>query len=119
MAGQFVHSHLPAYGLGHRDPRRPHVTAGIGSGLPVFVGELGGTRTYDGDRIYTALAREGDLLVRAYTGVERGGETDRSYLKGSRSGVGSRSYSGDRQHGSPGRGYSGDRQYDDEERDGP
>jgi len=31
-----IYEHAPAIGLGHRDPRRPHVTGGIGAGIGVW-----------------------------------------------------------------------------------
>ena len=37
MAAHFTYPHLPASGLGTRDPRRPYVTGGVGSGVPTFV----------------------------------------------------------------------------------
>lgn len=37
MSAHFIYKHLPASGLGHRNVRRPHVTGGIGTGVPVIV----------------------------------------------------------------------------------
>lgn len=34
--GHFSYNHLPAIGIGHRDPRRPHVTGGLGGGVGVW-----------------------------------------------------------------------------------
>lgn len=31
-----IYDSLPAIGIGHRDPRRPHVTGGIGGGVGVW-----------------------------------------------------------------------------------
>jgi hypothetical protein len=36
-----LYPHLPAQGLGHRDPRRPHVTGGVGAGVVVLVDQEG------------------------------------------------------------------------------
>jgi len=46
----FVYKHLPAGGLGHRDPRRPHVAGGLGAGTWVwkllqYSQSVGGTRS--------------------------------------------------------------------------
>ena len=111
----FSYPHLPAQGLGHRDPRRPHVTGGIGDGVPVFVGDLGGTRTFAGDRIMEVMEREGQL-VRAYVGSVRSGTTERVHAKTSRSGSTDRTYTGERTTTAPSRDYSGGRSYDKKER---
>lgn len=33
MSGHFIYEHLPASNLGQRDPRRPYVTGGLGTGM--------------------------------------------------------------------------------------
>jgi hypothetical protein len=48
MARHFIYKHLPASGLGHRDPRRPHVTGGLGLGLPTFITDVLERRIYRG-----------------------------------------------------------------------
>jgi len=76
----FSYTHLPAQGLGHRDPRRPHVTGGIGLGLPVFIVEVLEQRLYrDLDR-RTLIADRG-LLVSARSMIL----VNREFLTGARS----------------------------------
>jgi len=68
----FSTGNLPAIGLGHRDPRRPHVTGGIGGGIPVFVTEVLKQRIYvDSGR--TLVVKDRVLLerVRALIAAER------------------------------------------------
>lgn len=48
MARHFTYKHLPASGLGHRDPRRPYATGGLGLGLPVFITDILEKRIYRG-----------------------------------------------------------------------
>ena len=48
MARHFTYKHLPASGLGHRDPRRPHVTGGLGLGLPSYITDIIEKRIYEG-----------------------------------------------------------------------
>ena len=45
--GHFTYTHLPAQGLGRRDPRRPHVTGGIGGGIPTFIHKILEWRIYE------------------------------------------------------------------------
>ncbi len=111
----FIYKQLPAKGIGQRDPQRPYVTGGLGAGVAVFSGDLGGIRTYDGNRILDTLAREGEL-VRAYSPSARDGMVDRAHTKTGRSGSTDRTYSGSRSSVGPSRGYSGDRDYDKKER---
>ncbi len=63
MATHFTYQHLPASGLGVRDPRRPYVTGGIGGGVPVYITTILEWRIYvDGSR--TQLVTDRNLLVR-------------------------------------------------------
>lgn len=63
--GHFSYSHFPASGIGHRDPRRPHVTGGLGSGIPIFVGDLGGLRWPE------AELRDTEALERMFVAFDR------------------------------------------------
>lgn len=79
MAAHFRYKHLPASGLGHRDPRRPHVTGGLGLGLPVYITDIIEKRIYRGrgrDTIVAdrSLLNEARMLIR----------TSRYYADGSR-----------------------------------
>ena len=76
----FGYHHLPASGLGHRDPRRPHVTGGIGGGTPVFVGVIGGIRDPEYQlRDEAALERMYEMAERMFI------PTVRMPIRGSRS----------------------------------
>jgi len=44
MGGHFSYKHLPAIGLGKRDPRRPYVAGGLGAGVPIFITRIDGKR---------------------------------------------------------------------------
>jgi len=77
-----VYAHLPAIGLGKRDPIRPHVTGGIGAGLPLFITEILGSRTYrDGLRSYVDLDAATVNAIRTYLIAERGFDvTERTFV---------------------------------------
>ena len=47
MAAHFIYQHLPASGLGVRDPRRPYVTGGLGGGTPVYIDIILEWRIYE------------------------------------------------------------------------
>lgn len=79
MARHFVYKHLPASGLGHRDPRRPHVTGGLGLGLPVFITDIIEKRIYRGRGRDTIVA-DRDFLNEARVLIR----TSRYYADGSR-----------------------------------
>ena len=63
MAIHFTYRHLPASGLGVRDPRRPYVTGGIGGGVPVYIDTILEWRIYDGKGRDT-ITTDRSLLVR-------------------------------------------------------
>ena len=77
----FTTSWLPAYGLGHRDPRRPHVTGGLGDGIPVYVSVV-----LEG-RIYVDEARRMLTTDRALLSATRNMilGAERRYVDGGRS----------------------------------
>lgn len=77
--GHFTYKHLPAKGLGHRDPRRPHVTGGLGLGLPVFITDIIEKRIYRGRGRDTIVA-DRDLLGNARMLIR----ASRHYADGSR-----------------------------------
>lgn len=36
MSAHFIYEHLPASNLGEREPRRPYVTGGLGTGIVYY-----------------------------------------------------------------------------------
>ncbi len=56
-AGHFVYEHLPAIGLGERDPRRPFVTGGLGVTITISVGP------FDIIVMSLGIAQDQDLIL--------------------------------------------------------